>query len=32
MSIAEKALCVALVAALAFTFVRALIDDYRTLR
>jgi hypothetical protein len=32
MSIVDKALCVALVAALAFAFVRALIDDFRTLR
>jgi hypothetical protein len=32
MSIVDKALCVALVAAVAFVFVSALIDDFRTLR
>jgi hypothetical protein len=32
MSIVDKTLCVALVAAVAFAFVSALIDDYRTLR
>lgn len=32
MSVVEKALCVVLVAAVAYAFVSALIDDYRTLR
>jgi hypothetical protein len=32
MSIVDKGLCVAVVGALAFAFVRALIDDFRTLR
>ncbi|MDX6568927.1 MAG: hypothetical protein QOH15_1505 [Gaiellales bacterium] len=32
MSVVDKALCLVLVAAVAFAFVRALIDDYRTLR
>jgi hypothetical protein len=32
MSVIEKALCVALVVGLAYAFVHALIDDYRSLR
>jgi hypothetical protein len=32
MTLLDKALCVALVLALAYAFVHALIDDYRSLR
>jgi hypothetical protein len=32
MSVIDKALCVALVVGLAYAFVHALIDDYRSLR
>jgi hypothetical protein len=32
MSLVDKALCVVLIAAVGFAFVRALIDDYRSLR
>jgi hypothetical protein len=32
MSLLDKAFCVALVAGLAYAFVQALIDDYRSLR